>query len=67
MSSMVFYLGLWNPAGATRKKFETRDQREAYRATASRSGYIAWDAGIEEISTINPAPFDPQNPDVHSR
>ena len=47
--STVFYLGLWNPAGATRKKFKTNSEREAFRAQASRSGYIAWDAGVEEI------------------
>lgn len=60
MASMIFYLGLWNPAGAERKRFKTRSARETYRAEASRTGYITWDAGIEEID-INPKPFNPQS------
>ena len=42
-ASSVFYLGLWNPAGAQRKSFKTREEREAYRAQAARTGYIAWE------------------------
>ena len=48
-ASTVFYLGLWNPAGATRKKFKTREEREAFKSTAARTGYIAW-----EENDVNP-------------
>ena len=43
--SHFFRLGMWNPAGARTKTFKTREEREAYKAEASRTGYICWEQG----------------------
>lgn len=42
-TSTAFYLGLYNAAGARRKKFETKEERDAYKAVAARTGYICWE------------------------
>ena len=47
MHSMVFYLGLWNPAGAQRKVFKSKEERSNYAKEASQTGYVCWDAGFE--------------------
>jgi len=59
MHSMVFYLGLWNPGGAKREVFESREERESYSKAKSQDGYICWDAGFE----ARPIEED----DVHTR
>ena len=45
MASMVFYLGLWNPAGAKTAKFKSKEEREAARKEATDAGYICWEMG----------------------
>ena len=44
-TSTVFRLGMWNPAGARHKNFKSREERDAYKAIASRSGYVCWEEG----------------------
>lgn len=45
MKSQWYYLGLWNPAGASRKKFETKEERDTFKKEAVRTGYICWEEG----------------------
>ena len=44
-SSTIYRLGLWNPAGARSKSFKTKEERDAYRKEATRTGYICWEEG----------------------
>ena len=63
MHSLVFYLGLWNPAGASRKKFNTREEREQYRKQATDNGYICWEEG--DLKPLNFDAPDPSPPSHH--
>lgn len=41
----VYRLGMWNPAGAKSRDFETKEQRDAFRLEATRTGYVCWEEG----------------------